>query len=132
MPFGAATVITRLGYGIIANRIQNTPSVASPRFVAIGTGATGAGRTAAVSDTALSTEVETRASGSESQVTITETGDTYQCIGVITATAPRTVDEAGLFNASSGPSMFLSATISPTISLSINDSLQLTCQCQIT
>ncbi len=130
MPFGTATVITRGGFGIIANRIANTPSVASPRYVAMGTGATGAARTAAAADTALSTEVETRATGIESQVTTTETGDTYQVVGVITATAPRNVDEAGLFNASTGPTMFLSATFT-VIPLSINDSLQLTCKCKI-
>lgn len=130
MPFGTATVITRGGYGIIANRIANVPTVASPRYVGIGTGATGAGRTAAASDAALSTEVETRATGTESQQTTTETGDTYRVVGTITATAPRNVDEAGLFNASSAGTMFLSATF-PVIALATNDSLQLTCNCKI-
>ena len=130
MPFGTATVITKGGYSIIANRIQNTPTLASPRFVAMGVGATGAARTAANTDTALSSEVETRATGSESQVTTTETGDTYQCVGVITATAGRNVDEAGLFNAAAAGTMFLSATFT-VIPLNINDSLQLTCKCKI-
>jgi hypothetical protein len=130
MPFGTATVITKLGYSIIANRIQTTPTLNAPKYVGMGTGATAAARTAANTDTALSTEVETRATGIESQVTTTETGDTYQVVGVITATAPRSVDEAGLFNASTGPQMFLSATFT-VIPLSTNDSLQLTCQCKI-
>jgi hypothetical protein len=130
MPFGTATVITKGGYSIIANRVQTTPTLAAPRHVAMGTGATGAARTAANTDTALSTEVETRATGIESQVTTTEAGDTYQCVGVITATNSRNVDEAGLFNASTGPTMFLSATFS-VIALSTNDSLQLTCKCKI-
>src|SRR5688572_7411056 len=120
MPFGSATVITKVGYNIIANRIMNTPTINSPRHVAMGVGATGAARTAANTDTALSTEVETRSVGVESNVTTTETGDTYQCVGVITATNTRNVDEAGLFNAASGPSMFLSATF-PVIALNIND-----------
>jgi hypothetical protein len=128
--FGTATVITKLGYSIIANRIATTPTLNAPRYVGIGTGATGAARTAANTDTALSTEVETRGAGIETQVTTTETGDTYQCVGVVTATAPRSVDEAGLFNASSGPQMFLSATFA-VISLDTDDSLQLTCKCKI-
>ena len=125
------TVVTKLGYSIIANRVQNTPTLNSPRFVEMGTGA--GARTAANTDTALTTAVETRATGIESQVTTTETGDTYQCVGVITATAPRTVNEAGLFNASSGPQMFLSSTFNggDAISLSTNDSLQLTCKVKI-
>jgi hypothetical protein len=131
MPFGTATVITKLGRGIIADRLRNVPTGASPRWVGIGTGATGAARTAANTDTGLSTAVETRSEGVESQQTTTETGDTYRVVGVVTATGARSVDEAGLFNALSGGTMFLSATF-PVISLSINDSLQLTCNCQIT
>jgi hypothetical protein len=131
MAFGTATVITNGGLGIIANRIQGTPTVASPKFVAMGVGATGAGRTAAKTDTALSTEVESRATGSESQVTTTQAGDTYQCVGVITASASRNVDEAGLFNASTSVTMFLSSTFA-VFALNTNDSLQLTCKCQLT
>lgn len=130
MAFGTATVITRGGFSIIANRIMNTPTVNSPRYVAMGVGATGAGRTAAAADTALSSEVETRSAGVETQTTTTETGDTYQCVGVVTATAARSVDEAGLFNDPTAGTMFLSATFT-IIPLSINDSLQLTCKCKI-
>lgn len=131
MSFGVATVITRLGYNLTANRLQTTPTINPPKYIAIGVGATGAGRTAAVSDTALSTEVETRVSGTESVVTVTNTGDTYQVVGAITATASRSVDEAGLFNASTSGVMFLSATFD-VVSLSTNDTLQLTCQAQVT
>jgi hypothetical protein len=130
MPFGTATVVTKNGYSLIANRIQTTPTLNAPRYVAAGVGATGADRTAANTDTALSTEIETRSAGVESQVTTTETGDTYQAVGVITATATRNVDEAGLFNASSGPTMFLSATFA-VVPLNTNDSLQLTCKVKI-
>lgn len=130
MAFGTATVITRGGFSIIANRISASPTIDSPRYVAMGVGATGAARTAAASDTALSSEVESRSAGVETQTTTTETGDTYQCVGVVTATASRNVDEAGLFNASTGPTMFLSATFT-IIPLSTNDSLQLTCKCKI-
>lgn len=130
MAFGTATVITRGGYGIIADRIKNVPTGASPRWVEIGVGATGAARTAAASDTGLSSAVESRSEGTESQVTTTETGDTYRAVGIITATAPRSVDEAGLFNALVAGTMFLSATF-PVVALATNDSLQLTCNCKI-
>lgn len=124
-------VITQGGFGIIADRIKNTPTVASPRWVEIGVGATGAVRTAAATDVALTTAVESRSEGVESQQTTTETGDTYRVVGVVTATAPRNVDEAALFNALVGGTMFLSATFD-VIALATNDSLQLTCNTQIT
>jgi ribosomal protein S25 len=57
-----------------------------------------AARTAVVGDTALSTEVETRAVGTESTVTTTVTGDTYQTQGTVAITATRALDEAGTFD----------------------------------
>jgi hypothetical protein len=127
MPFGTGTVLTDKGKAITADRIRTTPATytASPKFVAIGTGATGATRTAAVTDTALSTEVESRTSGTESVVTGSVTGDTYQSVGTVTATGTRAVDESGLFDASSTGNMFTSATF-PVVNLASGDSLQLT------
>lgn len=127
MPAGTNTTITELGYAICADRMQTTPSGTAPKYVAIGTGASGASRTAAVSDTALTTEVETRAIGIESTTTTTITGDTYRVTGVITATAPRDVDECALFDAAAAGNMFLSATFAALITLATNDSVQLTC-----
>lgn len=124
-----ATVITNGGSAVIADRLQTTPTVNPPKYVAVGTG--GGARTAAKTDVALTTEVETRGLGSESVLTTTETNDTYRVVGVVTATAPRSINEAALFTASSGGTMFLSATTA-TISLATNDSLQLTCNTQIT
>lgn len=125
MAFGTGTVLTNVGLAIISNRLKNTSSVASPRWVAMGVGATAAARTAVVGDTALSSEVETRTEGTESQVTTTQTNDTYRVVGVITATGSRSVDEAALFNALAAGTMFVSATF-PVVSLGVNDSLQLT------
>lgn len=125
--FGTATVVTNRGKAMAADRIRTTPGTFTnpPKFIAIGVGATGAARTAAVTDTALSTEVETRASGTESVVTTTVTSDTYQAVGTITATAARSVDESGTFDASTVGNMAESATF-PVVSLAIGDSLQLT------
>lgn len=127
MPFGTGTVLTNKGKAILADRVRTSPGTytTSPKFVAMGVGATGAARTAAAADTVLSTEVETRTSGTESTVTTTQTGDTYQVVGTVAATAARVVDEGGLFDASSAGNMFTSATF-PVVNLANGDSLQFT------
>lgn len=133
MPFGTATVLTNLGKAILADRVRTTPATytTSPKFIAMGTGATGAARTAVAADTALSTQVETRTSGTESVVTTTQTGDTYQSAGTVTATTTRAVDESGLFDASTSGNMFTSATFA-VINLTNGDSIAFTWKVQIT
>lgn len=112
MPFAAATVLTNTERAIVADRIRTTPATytVAPKFLAIGTGATAAARTAAAADTALSTEAETRTSGTESVVTTSLTGDTYQVVGTITMTGTRAVDEGGTFDASTVGHMAVSWT----------------------
>lgn len=124
MAFAAATVVTTIGHAITADRLKTTPATytTSPKFCAMGTGATGAGRTAVAADTALTTEVETRTSGTESSVTTTTTGDTYQVTGTQTATASRAVDEAMLLTASSAGSALTSATLA-VVNLASGDSI---------
>lgn len=129
MPFGTGSVVTTVGKAIAADRQRTTPGTYSnaPKYVGMGVGATSAARTAAVGDTALSSAVESRTSGTESTVTVTTTNDTYQTVGTITATATRAVDEAGTFDASSSGNMDLSFTF-PVVNLASGDSLQLTCK----
>src|SRR5207237_6737610 len=122
MPFGTATFYTNSGKRTSADRMLTTPTRNPLKFVAMGTGATAAARTAAAADTALSTEVETRATGTESTVTTTVTGDTYQVVGTVTATATRAVDEAGTFDAATVGNIGVSATMN-VISLVSGDSL---------
>ncbi|MDE2101846.1 MAG: hypothetical protein KGL39_31660 [Patescibacteria group bacterium] len=133
MAFGTATVVTNLGKAILADRVRTTPATytVSPHYCAMGTGATGAARTAAATDTALTTEVETRATGTESTVTTTNAGDTYQVTATITATAPRAVDEAGLFDASAAGHMFVSATFAVE-NLLTGDGIAFTWEVQLT
>jgi hypothetical protein len=132
MPFATATVVTTSGKVTAANRLQSTGITRNaPRFIGIGTGATTAARTAAVGDTALSTEVETRATGTESIVTVTNANDAYQTQGTITATAGRAVDEAATFDASTTGNIDISATFA-VINLATGDSLQLTFKHQMT
>lgn len=131
--FGTATVVTNKGKAMFADRLRTSPGTytTSPKFCAMGTGATTAARTAVAADTALSTEVESRTSGTESSVTTTQTGDTYQVVGTISATATRAVDEAGLFDAVTAGNMFSSATF-PVINLANGDSVQFTHKVQQT
>lgn len=111
MTFGTGQVMTNVGAAGWSKRgVGATPSQAEFKYCSMGVGATGAARTAAVGDTALSSEVETRTSGSNSTVTTTLTNDTYQCVGTINATATRSVDEAGLHDAATTGNMGLSAT----------------------
>jgi hypothetical protein len=134
--FGTATVITIKGKAMLADRLRASPGTytVSPHWVAMGVGATGAARTAVAADTALSTETETRVVGTESVVTTTQTGDTYQLTGTITATSNRAVDEAGTFDQLAvGGNMFLSATFPVINLLSANpDSIAFTDKCQLT
>lgn len=123
MAFGTATVFTNSGRAIVTNRIIGAGT--EPKYIGIGTGATGAARTAVVADTALSTEVETRANGTGTRVTTNVTNDTYQTVGTVTATALRAVDEAGTFDAATTGNIAVSATFG-VVTLQTGDSLQIT------
>lgn len=133
MAFGVATVVTNKGKAILADRVRTTPGTytASPKYCAMGKGATGAARTAVATDTALTTEVETRVAGTESVVTTTNTGDTYQSQGTQSVTATESVDEAGLFDAATVGNMFTSATLN-VLSVVNGDSIQWTWKVQLT
>jgi hypothetical protein len=125
MAFSSNVSITNLGKAIINNRlIANTQPL--PIFLAVGTGAETAARTADPTDTGLSAEVESRVgSNAPTIVTTTTSNDTWQIIQTITATGNRGVDEAMLFDKSSGGNSFISATFSE-VNLASGDSIQLT------
>lgn len=133
MPFGTGSVVTNVGKGMNAKRlVGTTPSQLEPKWIAMGVGATGAARTAAAGDAALSTETETRAVGTPSTVTTTQTDDTYQTVGTITATTTRAVDEAGTFDQLTvGGNMHTSFTF-PVVNLAGSDSIQFTIKVQFT
>lgn len=117
-----ATVLTNAGKAIVTNRIKGSGT--EPAYVAMGTGA----GTAAIGDTTLFTEVETRTLGTSTQQTTTTTNDSYQVVGTVTATATRAVSNAGLFDASSAGNLFVKGDFS-TINLSSGDSIQFTIKC---
>lgn len=114
-----ATVFNSAGRAIVTNRLKGSGT--EPNHVAIGTGA----GTAAVGDTTLFTEVETRTSGTSTQQQTTTANDTYQVVGTITATATRAVTNAGLFDASSAGNLLMKGDFS-TVNLASGDSIQLT------
>ena len=130
MAFGTATVLTNLGKAVTTTRVKNgSLGTTEPNYVGVGVGATAAARTAAIGDTALSSAVESRVAGASTQQTTTTTNDTYQVVGTVTVTAARNVDEAGLFDASTGGNMYLSATF-PVVALATGDSIQTTLKVQ--
>lgn len=145
MPFGTGTVVTNKGKAMFADRVRTTPATytTAPKYVAHGNGATAAARTAAVGDTALSVEQDlvtsNRITGTESVVTTSVTGDTYQVVGTVTAQAARNtsganapIDEAALFDqVTTGGNMFTSATF-PVINLASGDSILYTWKVQLT
>ena len=122
---GAATVWANAGKDIVTNRIKGAGT--EPNFVAIGTGA----GTAAIADTTLFTEVETRTSGTSTRQTTTTTNDSYQVVGTVVATAIRAITNAGLFDAATVGNMLLKGDFA-TINLAISDSIQLTAKLSFT
>lgn len=127
-----ATVVTNGGFAIISGRmIGGTPSQAEPKYIGWGTAA----GTAAASDTTLFTEKDvdlstgtgTRTTGTSSQVTTTQTNDTYQVDGTRTATGAGSVTNAGLWdNATIGSgSLYLKGDFT-SIGLGVGDSIAFT------
>lgn len=103
------TAFTNTGTAVIANRVIQAGT--APKNIGWGTGTT----TAAVTQTDLVTEAaETlsagRVAGTESRVTTTNTNDTYQVTGTVTATGTRAITEAALFDANSSGATVPNAT----------------------
>ena len=124
-----ATVLTNAGKAILTNRIKGAGT--EPLFVAWGTGV----GTAAAGDTTLFTEDTTvgyaRTSGTSSRVTTSQTNDTYQVVGTITAGATLTITNAGTFDAVSGGNLFIKGDFTG-IALNTSDSIQFTVKIQFT
>jgi hypothetical protein len=114
-----ATVHTNAGKAIVTNRMIGAGT--EPKWIGMGTGTTAA----AVTDTVIETEVETRAVGVSSRVTTTLTNDTYRTVGTITATATRAVANAGSLDALSGGNLNVHGDFA-VINLALGDSIQFT------
>ena len=94
-------LVTNAGFAGVASRINGADSEAAFTYIAVGTG-TGA---AAVGDTTLGTETAasglSRAAGTASRVTTTQTNDTAQVLKLFSVTGTVAVTESGLLNAAS-------------------------------
>jgi hypothetical protein len=120
-----ATLVVNTGRAIFTNRLKAGGT--EPSFVAVGTGVT----TAALADTVIQTEVETRVAGTSTQQTTSTTNDTYQVIGTQSITATRALANAGLLDAVTSGNLFTHGDFA-VINLVSGDSLQQTWKVQVT
>ena len=96
-----SNLITNAGFAGAASRINGADSEAAFTYIAVGSGTTAAN----VADTTLETETAasglSRAAGTASRVTTTQTNDTAQLTKTFTVTGSVAVTESGVLNASS-------------------------------
>ena len=118
-----ADVVTNTGLAMMIDRLRTGATYTSePKYIGWGTGVT----TAAVTDTTLTTEVDTpRVTGTSAINTTTVSNDTYTVTGTKTATATRAITEAGLFDASTSGNLFTHSDFSA-INLTSGDSIAFT------
>jgi hypothetical protein len=129
----SSTAVVNTGRAIITNRI--TGSGTEPKYIGVGTGATAGSTTVALTDTALTTEVDSRVTGTSSRTTTSTTNDTYQVTGTFTCGATsRTITEVGLFDSATvaGSVMFVRGVLNTAATLTNGDSVALTFTVQVT
>lgn len=121
-----ATVFTDAGKAALTAILKNSSTV---KYVAWGTGV----GTALVGDTTLYTEAsESRQIGTQTQQQTSVANDTYQVVGTMTcAGAGKTITNAGLFDASSGVTLWIKGDFTG-IALNVNDQIQFTFTLQFT
>ena len=93
--------ITNAGLAVISGLVGNTGSQTAFTYLAVGTSSTAP----AASQTTLGGEISTnglgRAAATVSRVTTTQTNDTLRLLKAFAVSGTSTVEEAGMFNASS-------------------------------
>lgn len=129
-----ATYVVDGGLAIVTDALQGASVAAEPKFIGWGTGA----GTTTQTDTTLFTEklvdLTTSAgtdhtTGTSSQQTTSTTNDTYRVTGTRTATGAGSVTNAGLFDASSGGTLFLKGDFTA-IGLASGDGISFTFNAQ--
>jgi hypothetical protein len=130
-----SSLVPNVGKAVISGRMfGSSPTQAEPHFLGWGTGA-GAG---SATSTDLSTAAtEARVSGTSSQVTTTNTNDTHQVTGTITASGAKTITNVAVFDAAgtgSPPSGGVLYAIFDGLSQALNsgDSIAFTAKIQFT
>ena len=116
-----ASLIVNTGRAIVTNRIKGAGT--EPSFVAWGTGA---GITAQTDTTLFTEGPEARVAGTSTQQTVTTANDTYQVVGTISASATRTVTNAGLFDAVTVGNLYAKSDFTGIVLPSAGDSIQFT------
>jgi hypothetical protein len=118
-------LITSAGKAAIAGLVGNTGAVTAFTYLAVGTSNTAP----AIGQTALIGEISTnslaRAAATVSRVTTTVTNDTLQLNYTWTASGSSSIEEVGIFNASSSGTM-LGRALTSTKSVVSGDTLQIT------
>lgn len=95
-------IMTNAGKAMITNRLNGGGT--TPQYIAWGTGSTAE----AATQTALVTpSAEARTAGVVTQQTTTVTNDTYRVVGTVTSLSAQTIQEIGLFDASTAGGMML-------------------------
>ena len=123
-----ATVFNTSGLQFLIDLLDPDSGVAKLTNIYVGWGT---GSPAAIGNTALvAAAPEARVAVSHSQVTVVQTGDTYQGVGEITASGARSITEAGLFTASTSGTMILSGDFTA-IPLATSDKIEFTCSLQL-
>jgi len=113
--------VTDAGVAFLVDDWDNSVTdITNFNYHAMGTGGSPPG-TPAVTVTTLVTEVETRTAGTKSQPAANQ----IRTVGTITATAPRTVNEWGLFSAASAGTMWSSRWFTAIV-LATNDAIEFT------
>lgn len=110
--------ITTIGVNFEVDAKQNLTEVENINFHSMGTNSTAE----AIGDTGTLTEVETRATGTQSEPAANQ----YRSVGTITATAIRSIVEHCIHWASSGASTGYDRSVFTAIALAVNDSIQFT------
>jgi hypothetical protein len=128
-----SSLVPNVGKAVISGRMFGaTPTQAEPKYLGWGTGA-GAG--AAGSTDVSTAATEARVAGTSSQVTTTQTSDTHQVTGTITANGTKTITNVGLFDGAGSGSPPSGAVLYAifdglSVALNANDAIAFTAKVQ--
>lgn len=126
-----ATHFVDTGKQWVVDRIDGntTSSTTDQKWVGWGTGA---GTTAEGDSTLFTEDSDGRANGTQSQVTTTVTGDTFQVVGTNTSTGTKTITNAGVFDSDEGgTNVMLMKGDHTGVPLLSNDSIEYTFQLHV-
>jgi hypothetical protein len=119
-----AIVFTVTGHSALTTRVIGSGN--QPSYVAWGTGA---GTMSATANT-LYGEANDRVQGTASPFTSACTNDTYQVVGILSATAAYAITNAGIFDGSTNGNMWVAGDFG-TLNLASGDSVSFTVRLQV-